>query len=377
MTAPSTEPAREPRLRRVRLGLLLLVAGVLLAWALKAGRVVLMPLVLSFFLALLLHPVQAAVARRVPRRLRFLGLLSAVLALLLGLGVLGGAVALAAAAVKREAPALKQAFTERAQQARAWAEAHELPVPGAGGVAGAEGGGGESPARRLTQEAPRVLGGVAGGLLEAVLVLFFVLMMLLEAPHWEAKARRALPAHVADQALQVAHETGKRMRRYLVAVTVVGAVSGVAQGVWLSTMGVKLAVVWGLLFLVLNYIPALGSIIAGVPPVLFALMTLSPGKALLVAVGVLVIEQVTGNLIAPMVEGRGVSLSPLVVLFSVVLWEFLWGPVGAVLAVPIMATVLTACRHGPQLRPVAVLLGEGKGEVQEDAGAREAGARMR
>lgn len=354
---PDAVPPPPDRKRRVQLSLLGLVALILLAWALKASRDVTLPLALALFVAQLLHPVQERVQRRLPKRLKWLGLVAAMLVLFAGLAALGGGMAFAASQVKREAPELKATLGERVGRLRAWAEEKGLPVQQAGDGGGAM--------QKAVERAPGVLGGVASGLGGLVLLVFFVALMLLEAPHWEVKVRRALPARAAERVLAATHETGEKVRHYLWTLTVIGVISGVLEGGWLALMGVKLAVVWGLLFFVLNYIPAIGSILAAIPPLLFAFATLDPGKALGVAAGLLVIDQVMGNLVTPLVQGKGVSLSPLVTLVSVVVWEFIWGPVGALLSVPLTAAVVTACRHVPALQPVAIMLGEGKRERDE------------
>src|SRR5690606_3089301 len=85
---------------------------------------------------------------------------------------------------------------------------------------------------------------------------------------------------------------------------------------WLAIFGTPLLLVWGILALLLNFIPTIGSLIAGILPVLFVFAQQDLQTAILVAAGLLVIEQVMGNYIDPKVTGRQLSLSPLVVLVS-------------------------------------------------------------
>ncbi len=125
-------------------------------------------------------------------------------------------------------------------------------------------------------------------------------------------------------------------------------------------MGVDFAPFWGVLFFLLNYLPNIGSIIAGIPPTLLAFVQFGPGKALLVAGGLLAMEQVTGNFLDPRLQGRTLNVSSLVVLLSVILWGWIWGVPGALIAVPLTVTIILACSKVAMLRPIAVLLSGGE-----------------
>jgi AI-2 transport protein TqsA len=119
---------------------------------------------------------------------------------------------------------------------------------------------------------------------------------------------------------------------------------------------VALAFVWGFLHFLLNFVPNIGSIIAGGAATLFALSQLGLVWGLVVGAGLLVIEQTIGNFLDPKLQGRALEISPLVVLVAVVFWTWAWGPAGALLAMPLTVTLLVTCAHVPALRPVALLL---------------------
>ena len=126
--------------------------------------------------------------------------------------------------------------------------------------------------------------------------------------------------------------------------------------VWLLVLGVDFAFLWGVLTLLLNYVPNVGPLVAGVLPAPLALIQHGWLWALLVVAGLAVTEQVIGNYVDPKLQGKSLDISPLVVLLSVIFWGRVWGVAGAVLAVPLTATVVIACAHIPALRPVALLL---------------------
>lgn len=112
-----------------------------------------------------------------------------------------------------------------------------------------------------------------------------------------------------------------------------------------------------MLALLLNFIPNIGSIVAGVLPVAYVAATRDVGTAVAVAARLLVIEQIMGNYVEPRFTGKQLALSPLIVLVSVMVWSWIWGPFGALLSTPINV-VVDICRALPRLRPIAILLGD-------------------
>jgi predicted PurR-regulated permease PerM len=115
-------------------------------------------------------------------------------------------------------------------------------------------------------------------------------------------------------------------------------------------------VLLGLVAFVLNYVPTIGSIIASVPALLLALIQFGPGHSLMVAAGYAVVNMAFGNLIEPNLLGRRLGLSTLVVILSLIFWGWVWGPVGALLAVPLTMVVKIMLENTSDLRWVAVLL---------------------
>ncbi|HET9449379.1 MAG TPA: AI-2E family transporter, partial [Aggregicoccus sp.] len=315
----------------------------------KAGQSVLLPITVALFLALLLHPLQLRVQRRLPKKLHWLGVLAALGVLLLVGALLAGGVWLTVGQLQKEGPALLQQLREQASR-----------FPMLQGLGGGQG----KPPEKLMQHGLTLAGGGASVLLELVLVVFFTLLMLIEAGRWREKSLRAFSRPTAGRLVSGADEVGTAVRRYLGVVTLVALLSAVAQGGFLLLMGVKLALVWALLVFLLSYVPIIGSIVSAVPPVLFAFVTQGLTRGALVALGMFAIEQVIGNFIAPLLEGKRMRISPLVVLAAVTLWGFIWGPVGALLAVPLTVMILAVCERVSSLHPVATLLGDAREQAQ-------------
>ena len=113
-----------------------------------------------------------------------------------------------------------------------------------------------------------------------------------------------------------------------------------------------------LLLLAVVVVARTGSIIAAVPPVLLALVQFGTVHAAAVAAGFVALNVVIGNVVEPRVMGRGLGLSTLVVILSLLFWGWVWGPVGALLAVPMTMIVKILFENTPDLAWVAVLLGK-------------------
>jgi len=121
----------------------------------------------------------------------------------------------------------------------------------------------------------------------------------------------------------------------------------------------------------LNFVPAVGSILAAVPTIALALVDGGPDLAIAVTILYLAVNMTIGNFIEPQVLGQGVGLSPLVVVTSLVFWGFVLGPVGMVLAVPLTVILRIALDSQPQTQWLAVLLGPAVPKVKRGAATSE------
>jgi AI-2 transport protein TqsA len=115
-------------------------------------------------------------------------------------------------------------------------------------------------------------------------------------------------------------------------------------------------VLLGLIAFVFNYVPTVGSIFAAVPAMVLALILYDWAWMLLVGFGYLAINTTFGQLLEPHVMGRRMGLSTLVVVLSLLFWGWLWGPVGALLSVPLTMVLKIGLENTPDLRWIAILL---------------------
>ncbi|CAN5371089.1 AI-2E family transporter [soil metagenome] len=150
------------------------------------------------------------------------------------------------------------------------------------------------------------------------------------------------------------------IQRYVGIKTLVSAVTGTLAGLVTWALGLDFPVLWGMVAFVLNFIPAIGSIIAAIPPVLVALVTGGFGEAIGVLVGYLAINMLLGNFIEPTLLGRRFGVSTLVVILSVLFWGWVWGPVGMFLAVPLTMVVKVMLDTSEDFRWLSLALSKTK-----------------
>lgn len=320
------------------LGLLLVIA---LAWTLRSATMVTLPVAIAVLLALAVAPVSAWVQQRLPDGWKWLGNVAALLLLLVFLALFVAGMALAAqqivSGIQRHLPQIQQQFQQSGLASL---------VGGEESISGA--------LKNVANYAGSLANGISNTVAGIILILFLVLLMLIEAPAWKAKL--AAIDRNNGKWEQSATVVGQQFRRYILTRTMLGAITGALYIAWLALFGIDFLIVWGVLAFLLNFVPTVGSLIAGIFPVLFAFAQKDPGTALIVAGGLLVIEQVMGNFVDPRLLGQRLSVSPLVILASLLFWSWIWGIAGALIAVP-MTVLLTVCfAQVPALRPVALLL---------------------
>ena len=200
-------------------------------------------------------------------------------------------------------------------------------------------------------------GGLGNVIANAFLIALTVIFILFEASDFPAKARQAVGGRA--ELLLWFREFSDRLQEYLRIKTLVSVLTGVSIAAWLWVVGLDFAMLWGVLALLLNYVPNIGSVIAAVPAVLLALVALDFTGVLLVVAGYVVVNVVFGNIVEPRLMGKGLGLSTLVVFLSLVFWGWVLGPVGMLLSGPLTMALKIALEAHPETRWFAVLLGPG------------------
>ncbi|RYE48814.1 MAG: AI-2E family transporter [Hyphomicrobiales bacterium] len=149
-------------------------------------------------------------------------------------------------------------------------------------------------------------------------------------------------------------------QRYLGIKTIISLATGVLAGVLCWVAGIDFFLLWGILAFVMNFIPAVGSLIASVPPILLALIAKDGGttNALVLAGGYGLINMFLDNFVQPTLLGKRFGLSILVVVLCVLFWGWLWGLIGIVLAVPLTMILKVILDNSDEFRWVAVAIGQ-------------------
>lgn len=186
---------------------------------------------------------------------------------------------------------------------------------------------------RLVSFLGDVLGGLVGVASSLLFVVTLVLFMVVDATGFTPKLgelpqeRRAL----VDALLAFAAST----RKYLVVSTVFGLIVAAVDTAALFWIGVPVAVLWGLLAFITNYIPNIGFVIGVLPPAVIGLLEGGPGMMIAVLATYSIINVVIQSVIQPKVVGDAVGLSTTITMLSLVFWAYTLGAVGAVMAVPL------------------------------------------
>lgn len=342
-----------------------LIAVVLAIAAARWMAPFLVPTVFAIFLAVLFAPLDRRLCKVLPDKLRWVGQVVSLVILLVVIALFMGAIGYSATQLAEEVPRIAERLSERFPSMMP-GEGEEAPAPEgfpgsleeAGALIGQWLVGAASTAAKATVSA---LGASSVAL---VLIVFMTLLFLGERPVWMKKVDAVFDENGRQAWRTALNETIVRLRRFLAVRAVVGVINAGAYVAWLWVFDLRLLLVWGVLTFALNFIPNIGSVIAGVLPTLFAFAVLDPWTAFLVGAGLFLIEQVIGNLIDPKLQGRQIVMSPSVILVSLVFWSWLWGAPGAFLATPMTLTILVLTAHIPPLRPVALALSN-----QPDLGA--------
>jgi predicted PurR-regulated permease PerM len=187
----------------------------------------------------------------------------------------------------------------------------------------------------------------AGVATDAAVILFVVFFVLWELTIMGDKFRAHSPNATAQLARidRIVRETQK----YILVKVLTSTIAAILVFLVLHALHVELALFLALLLFVLHFVPNVGAAVAMVPAVLAAYADRGAGTALSVALAYLVINAVIGNLLEPKLLGRTLGLSPLVVLLGMLFWGFLWGPLGALLAVPILMLGKVVLQNVPDL----------------------------
>jgi predicted PurR-regulated permease PerM len=183
----------------------------------------------------------------------------------------------------------------------------------------------------------RSLAELATALSSLMLVLMVVAFVLVEMLGIEDKLRHVFKH--PEIGIEQFRRAAAHVQRYIVVKTGANLLTGALVWLWLAAFRVDFALLWGVCAFMLSYVPTLGSLLLGVPVLAVTLLQFGFGTTAVVGLGYVLINTAIAALVEPRVFGQALGLSPLVVFVSMVCWGWLWGPVGAVLSVPLTVVV--------------------------------------
>lgn len=156
----------------------------------------------------------------------------------------------------------------------------------------------------------------------------------------EAQEIESIKKSALDKLHKTFQSIPEQIQKYLLTKVLLNAGAGLTIGIMLAVLGIDFAQIWGFSIFFLNFIPTIGSAIALALPVLMTLIqTESVSFALLILGLIAGLQTVFFNVLEPMILGKRLNLNPIIILLSVLIWGYLWGIVGMLLAVPITAVI--------------------------------------
>jgi predicted PurR-regulated permease PerM len=337
-------------------GIFVVGCGLLLLAVLAACYVaaaIVLPIALAFVLMLVLRPAQRFCERcHIPRAISALALIILLFAAAAGLGAVLSA---PAAGWTQKLPAVLPRLQERLRFLGEPIAAVQKVISHAQHLAQGE----QPPATQVVavegssipQRLLELMGGFLGGLLETVVVLFF---LMLSGETFLRRLVEVLPNFKNKrQAVEISQQIEADISAYLLTITLMNASVGVVTGLiaWLCRLGDP--ILWGTLAFLLNFVPVLGPTAGVVIFFVAGLLSFDTlWQALLPAALYLAIHIVEGENLTPWLLARRFTLNPVLVVVSLVFWYWMWGVPGAILSTPMLAVLKIVCDRIEVLAPL-------------------------
>lgn len=207
------------------------------------------------------------------------------------------------------------------------------------------------------------LRGLVGAASKTLLVIIIMVFALVEAADLKQKVAVATGKSFNVERLQF---VARDVQRYLTLKTFTSALTGTLVGVWVTILGIDFPILWAVIAFILNYIPFIGSIVAAIPAVMLAITQVSLQGAIVTAIGYTCINIGISNFFEPVLMGRRLGISALVVFLSLVFWGWVWGPGGMLLSVPLTMVVKIFLEHSRDFHWIAVLMDPKPGLLKGD-----------
>ncbi|MBR5904202.1 MAG: AI-2E family transporter [Alphaproteobacteria bacterium] len=210
----------------------------------------------------------------------------------------------------------------------------------------------------LPQIATNIGSSLAGIATSIGMVFIYLIFMFIEQSSFGKKIDSLqLPKIKAKKLRFILTSIDENMKKYLFTKTFISAATGLSAYILLKVLGLEYASVWAFIIFILNYIPTLGSILACILPIAYALISGDTWHlALFTAIGLIIIETIFGNILDPKLTGRSLNISTLAILINLVFWGMIWGLAGMFFSVPILVALYITTAQFSSTRWIATLL---------------------
>ena len=363
-------PAETPGLT----GLLTLAVGVVIVAGLYLGRTVLIPITLAVLLSFLLAPVVNLL-----RRIHLGRVFSVIVAVLLAVSLIltiGGLIGVQIAALTPNVPEYVTTIQAKVTtiQSTALAPINNFvqrfghpsapPPPRKGAIPGAPG----QPPMQVEVHQPdptplelaeRVIAPILDPLSTVGIVLIVAIFVLLQREDLRDRLIRLFGSSDLHRTTVAMNDAARRLSRYFLMQLGINTAFGLITATGLYLVGLPSPLLWGLLGLLLRFVPYIGAPLAAVLPLALA-AAIEPGWTMVLWVAGLyvVTEGILGQAVEPLVYGKSTGLSPFSVVVSATFWTWLWGPIGLILSTPLTLCLVVLGRHVERLEFLDVILGD-------------------
>ena len=363
-------PAETPGLT----GLLTLAVGVVVVAGLYLGRTVLIPITLAVLLSFLLAPLVNLLRRihlgRVPSVLVVVVL---ALSIILAVGTLIGS---QIAELAQEVPSYADTIRNKVDAVQGVALSRtnqimrrlgqQLDQPGAPQPKSPASAGQKPMPVEIRQPDPtpmqlaeRVIAPIVDPLSTTVIVLIVAIFVLLQREDLRDRLIRLFGSSDLHRTTAAMNDAARRLSRYFLTQLGINAAFGIITGTGLLLIGVPSPLLWGVVGLLLRFVPYIGAPLAAIMPLALA-AAVSPGWSLVLWTAGLYVgtEAVMGQVVEPLLYGHSTGLSPFSIVVSATFWTWLWGPIGLILSTPLTLCLVVLGRHVERLEFLDVLLGD-------------------
>ena len=360
------------------------LVGAVVVAALYFSREILVPITLAVLLSFVLSPLVRALQRlHLPRAIAVLAAVGVATAIALGLATM---VTIEVNQLANDLPRYQSTLGEKLHDLRNTVESvgilknassllkdldKELNSPERDNAEAAKPSLSDDPGKRpipveVHQPVPgasetllAMLRPLAAPLTTTGIVVVFLIFFLFQREDLRDRFIRLLGTEDLERTTAALDDAGERLGKLFLTQLVLNATFGVVIGFGLAIIGVPSSPLWGLLAMILRFVPYIGAILAaGLPIALAAAVGSGWGMTLWTIALFAVVETLTGQIVEPFVCGRRAGLSPVAVVVAASFWTWLWGPLGLLLSTPLTLCLVVLAKHFDRLKFIDVMLGD-------------------